>query len=181
MKATEYRLHSFVEYLCKLTDDRAALAALRRGLGQPPGYVPEMLRYISPFVTNQTSRWEERTLYMIASLFALHPAHTNEGNMGDHLARLKSKDDTALERRFAHLLSAHPDDLDVYLRQAVSILRSKEIPINWDQLLRDVRSWSHPDGQAQVRRRWARSFWSRGTTEVEDQSEENIRRDNHVY
>lgn len=168
------RPHPFIEHLCELADNRAALAVLRRGLGQPPGYVPEMLRYISPFVTDRTSRWEERALYLIASLFALHPTNTDEGNMGDHLARLKSKDDendTALERRFTHLLSAHPDDLDVYLRQAVSILRAKEIPINWNQLLQDVRSWSHPDGRAQVRRRWARSFWGRRATEAEDQSE----------
>ena len=38
----EEQKHAFVEYLEGLRNDRAALAALRRGLSQPPGAVADM-------------------------------------------------------------------------------------------------------------------------------------------
>ncbi len=152
--------HPFITYLTQtLVADRGALAALRRGLGQPPGFAPEMLRFVVPFLPERPSAWHERTLYMLASLFALHPAHTGEGNLGDHFARLKSEDNTALERRFTALLAAHPDELDIHLRRAVAMFKSKDIPVNWDQLLKDCLAWSHPERQARVRRRWAMRFW----------------------
>ncbi len=89
--------------------------------------------------------------------------------MGDHFARLRRPDvdDIAIERRFNVLLAAHPDDLGVHLRQAVSLLRSKEVPINWLQLFWDIQRWNHPVERARVRRRWARAFWGRPTPEAE--------------
>src|SRR5690554_6458706 len=143
-------IHPFISYLTgTLAEDRGALAALRRGLGQPPGHAPEMLRFVVPFLSERPSRWEERTLYMIASLFALHPANTTTGNMGDHYAALRTpENEAALERRFTALLAAHPDELDVHLRQAVARLKSKELPVNWDRLLKDCRAWHRPDWQA---------------------------------
>ena len=81
--------------------------------------------------------------------------------MGAHFAHTRSpdSDNTAIERRFVALLAAHPDDLDFYLRQAVSFLRSKEVPVNWQQLLSDVLAWSHPERY--VQKAWARAFWGR--------------------
>ncbi|MEI7990092.1 MAG: type I-E CRISPR-associated protein Cse2/CasB, partial [Chloroflexota bacterium] len=54
-------------------------------------------------------------------------------------------------------LKTHPEDLYFYLRQIMSILKSKGIPINWSQLLRDIGYWDHPNRF--VQRRWAASFW----------------------
>ena len=71
--------------------------------------------------------------------------------------RTPGGDDTAIERRFVALLAAHPDDLALYLRQAISYLRSKEVPVNWQQLLVDLQAWSHPDQY--VQKRWVRAFW----------------------
>jgi CRISPR system Cascade subunit CasB len=81
--------------------------------------------------------------------------------MGRHFAKARDRegDDTAIERRFTALLAAHPDDLDGYLRQAVSFLRSKEVPVDWHQLLTDVMAWGHPDRY--VQQQWARAFWGR--------------------
>ncbi|HOA25394.1 MAG TPA: type I-E CRISPR-associated protein Cse2/CasB [Aggregatilineales bacterium] len=154
-------IHPFISYLTgTLAKDRGALAALRRGLGQPPGHAPEMLRFVVPFLSERPSRWEESTLYLIASLFGLHPANTTSGNMGDHYAALRTPENKAgLERRFTALLAAHPDDLHVHLRQAVARLKSEEIPVNWNQLFWDCRAWNHPEWRADVRRRWAKSFW----------------------
>ncbi len=153
----------FVTHLkaLKEREDRGALAALRRGLGQPPGYAPEVLPYVVPYIPAKASRWQETTYYLIASLFGYHPEWVESGNFGDHFARLRQAggDDTAVERRFTALLAAHPDDLGTHLRQAVSLLKSKDIPVNWGQLFRDVQSWNHPEYRASVHRAWARGFW----------------------
>jgi len=151
--------HPFITRLENLRDNRGALAALRRGLGQPPGTVADMYRYVVPWLPDDAPLWRERAYYLVAALFAYHPDAGGAGNMGDHFACTRSHDDTAVERRFTALLAAHPDDLPYYLRQAVSFLKSKETPINWNQLLSDVMAWGHPDRY--VQKSWARAFWGR--------------------
>ncbi len=159
----EEKGHPFVNYLESKRDDRGALAALRRGLGHPPGTVPDMYRYVVPWLSGDAQRWKEDAYYVVAALFAYHPQKGGKGNMGDHFAKTcePQGDNTAIERRFTTLLAAHPDDLDDYLRQAVSFLKSKEVPVNWHQLLRDRMAWSHPDYRERVQKHWARSFWGR--------------------
>lgn len=153
--------HPFVEYLEGLREDRGALAALRRGLGQPPGTVAGMYRYVVPWLPDEASRRQEAAYYLLAALFAYHPAGQDTGNMGNHFARTcePGGDNTAIERRFTALLAAHPDDLDSYLRQAISFLRSKEVPVNWQQLFSDLQRWHYENRT--VQRDWARSFWGR--------------------
>ena len=157
--------HPLITYLESLRDDRAALAALRRGLGQPPGTVASMYRYVVPWLPDDTPPWRETAYYLIAALFAYHPAPGGTGSMGRHFARTRDPkgDNTAIERRFTALLSAHPDDLDFYLRQAISFLRSKDVPVDWHQLLSDLLAWGHPDRY--VQQQWARAFWGRSPKE----------------
>lgn len=159
--------HPFVEYLESLRDDRAALAALRRGLGQPSGTVASMYPYVVRWLGDDTPPWQEAAYYLIAALFAYHPAEGGTGNMGHHFARARDPkgDNTAIERRFTALLAAHPDDLDFYLRQAVSFLKSKEVPVNWHQLLSDMLAWSHP--ARYVQKQWANAFWGRARSDAE--------------
>lgn len=167
--------HNFVTYLETLADDRAARAALRRGLGQPPGTVPDMFPYIVRRLPNTVhpGSWEERCYYLIAALYAWHPVSAGTGNLGDHFARTLDPDpgrNEATERRFTALLTAHPDDLHFHLRQAISFLRSRdEIPVNWHQLMWDLRDWGYPEQRNRVQRRWAGQFWRRRS----DSSDEN--------
>jgi len=150
--------HPFITYLEGLREDRGALAALRRGLGQPPGTVPGMYRYVVPWLPADAPPWLEDAYYLVAALLAYHPASGGSGNMGNHFARTCDRgDNSAVERRFTALLAAHPEDLGFYLRQAVSFVKSKDVPVNWHQLLSDVLAWGHPDRY--VQRAWARAFW----------------------
>ena len=143
--------------------NRGALASLRRGLGQPPGTVADMYRYVEPFLGELDSgaRFKEPAFYLVAALFALHPKSTDEGNVGTHLAKTRTKNgEDALERRFTALLAAHPDDLPDYLRQTVSFLKSKEEPVNWLQLIKDLQYWDKRDNpKYSVQKRWAQEFW----------------------
>lgn len=169
---TQNASHPFIAYLQSLGEgeDRGALASLRRGLGRKPGSVPEMYRYVVPFIPQNIPTGQEAAYYLVASLFALHPKSSFQGNLGDHLAATRDQNNSdALERRFTSLLTAHPDDLPDYLRQIVSYLKSKEVPVNWDQLFRDLQSWDHPDWRENVQRHWARTFWRRSP--LLDQSE----------
>lgn len=150
--------HPFVTYLESKCDDRGALAALRRGLGQEPGTVPDMYPYVVPMLPASASRAMEATYYLLASLFAYHPDPGGAGNMGHHFRRAGGQDpDQAIERRFTALLAAHREDLPFYLRQAVSFLRSKDVPVNWHALFFDVLHWHYEDRR--VQKRWAAAFW----------------------
>lgn len=166
------KTYPFVEHLIAINqrEDRGALAALRRGLGQPPGTAYEMYPYVVPWLPTDAPRWREDAYFLTAALFAFHPLAGGVGNMGTHFARTRDQtgDNTAIERRFSVLLSAHQEELPDYLRQAVSYLRSKDLPINWHRLFTDIQSWSHPSGY--VQREWARAFWGRTGQETPNQS-----------
>lgn len=157
MSSAETKEERFISYLESKAEDRAALAALRRGLGQKPGEAPGMFPYVVRFVQD----WNEADIYMIAALFALHPSSTKFGNMGDHLRALAREigDDASTERRFVQLLRMRRGTLEPRLRQHISILKSKDIPVHWHQLFRDLRHWEHP--KRFVQRRWAGAFWYR--------------------
>ncbi|GAB4535579.1 MAG: hypothetical protein Fur0018_25950 [Anaerolineales bacterium] len=164
----------FVAYLQSLAEkqERGALAALRRGLGQPPGQAPEMYPYVIPYLPAGLHPEGEAACYLLASLFAFHPESAAKGNMGDHMAAAarQSPNSEAIERRFTVLLNAHPDDLPAYLRQTVSFLKAKGVPVNWEQLLRDLLYWAHPDYGPQIRKRWANAFWGRPQETAESES-----------
>lgn len=137
--------------------DNGALAALRRGLGQPPGTCAEMFPYLMPHLSEEQQRYHFPTYCLVASLFAYHPKTAAEGNMGEHMRNAGQESQEATERRFTNLLRAHPDDLPVHLRQAVSYLKAKDVAVNWEQLLRDLLNWENET--MAVQKAWARGFW----------------------
>jgi CRISPR system Cascade subunit CasB len=169
------REERFVEYLEELerNEDRAALAALRRSLGKSPGEAAEAHRYVLPF---NPATWEESAYYLVGGLFALHPQswRRDEGdrnltNLGVSFARLGSEvESKSIEKRFVALLNCHEDDIAEHLRHAIGLLGSKEIPVDWVQLLKDLRNWNHPDRFVQLS--WARAFWGR----AEEQTQTNV-------
>lgn len=176
----ERREDRFAAYLQELAnrDDRAALAALRRGLGRPPGEATEMYPYVVPWAPDGAGAWlsrEETAYYLVAALFGFHPLHRpappdtrpERDNLGAALLALARDDQghidmdrlKSIERRFVALLNSHPDDLPTHLRGVIGLLRGKEIPVNYAQLLRDIIAWDRDDRR--VQRTWARAFWSR--------------------
>jgi CRISPR system Cascade subunit CasB len=161
-------VNRFVGYLEKLyeTDDRAALAQLRRGIGKEPGTAAEMFKIVVPRLPHGLSPYQEDAYFLIAALFASHPEAGGQGNLGTAFARLKAATDSeSIEKRFIALLNSHEDDLATHLRHAVSLLKSTNVPIYWQRLLVDVQHWGHADRF--VQRQWARAFWSEREKESE--------------
>lgn len=108
----------------------------------------------------------EDACFDVATLFALHPSHQATGNLGAsfRLIRPESRAGArkgvkidAVERRFRVLLDADAEDLPDRLRSAVSLLGSKNVPINYATLLDDLLEWRSP--RRRVQRKWAEGFW----------------------
>jgi CRISPR system Cascade subunit CasB len=176
---------------------RATLAILRRAVGKPPGEAADAARFVWGFLPRDAPPWqvdeEEEVFHLIAGLFALHPKPWPEAdtasrsrNLGASFARLRAAVEQrgggeSVERRLVALLNSHADDLPKHLRQAISLLRSEDIPVDWLQLLRDIRGWDRDDRR--VQRRWAQAFWgaavpttsepSTATTAASDDDEED--------
>ncbi|MGI8550847.1 MAG: type I-E CRISPR-associated protein Cse2/CasB [Dehalococcoidia bacterium] len=148
--------------------DRAALAALRRGLGKKAGEAIDVYPAVYQALgEEQLAPWEEEAYFLVAPLFALYP-HGNwrraeEDGPGSHdlgasFARLaEATDSGSIEKRFQAMLNSNRDDLPEHLRHAVSLLRAHEIPVSWSDLLGDIRAWENVDRGS--RRKWARSYW----------------------
>lgn len=176
--------HPLIAHLKALQqrDDRGALAALRRGLGRPPGAVAEMHPHVARFLPPGRWNWYHECLYIVAALFGLHPdpPWSESGDMGDAFRRMAEAESQRLgevpdsiEGRFVALLKCHRDDLADHLRHAVSLARSRDVGINWEKLLRDLRNWNSE--QRWIQRRWARSFWGRADSTAEDSKHEQDR------
>lgn len=151
-------------------EDRAALAALRRGLGKAPGEVAIVFPVLVPLLPEGWLRpWHEQVAYLIPSLFALHPASWRgdgdgrwQRNFGASLRQLADQVDSAgPERRFLALLDADADNVGDHLRGLVALLANAKspVPVDWRQLTRDLLDWGRPDRP--VQRRWADAFWPR--------------------
>jgi len=167
----------YAAYLVDLAGkDRGALAALRRGLGREPGEVAEVHPYVVPWLPKGARRDVEDAYYLVASLFASHPMHwhrTEEGGrhtFGASLERLARQSGSAgVEPRLIAILNSPREDLPNRLRQAVGLLKTHEIPVDWARLLKDLRHWD--SDQRWVQRNWAADFWGARAPEPTDEND----------
>lgn len=153
----------FADYLQGLADagNAAALASFRRGLGKPPGAVPDMLRWLSPW-TSASGLREASVYFQVASLFALYPCPGGAGGMGETCAQLRRcRPGKGLEGRFTRLLGARGGDLWRHPMGLVALAREAGVPVSWARLAADMRHWDHPRRYVQMD--WAREFWGVGS------------------
>lgn len=159
---------SFIEYLEDLykKEDRAALAVLRRGLGKRPGEEMSVYLYIG-WCADKLNRNQEEAYHLVATLFGLYPSESwrssdgnpKKTNLGASLRRLKEKiGGDGVERRFVALLNANRDDMGEHLRQIIGLLKSKDVLVDWAQLLEAVEFWDAFD-ERRRQRQWAKTFW----------------------
>jgi CRISPR system Cascade subunit CasB len=153
----------FIKDLQALVKDgnRAVLARLHRGLGKDFGTVPDrdgwVIRHLPPFIVDNDFRL--RDCCLLSSLFASHENdHAVQGNLGTAFRHLAAQTNSeSVEKRFVSLLNCDREDLPDHLRHAVSLLRSREIPVNWRQMLDDLAYWD--SDYRSVQRKWSKEFW----------------------
>lgn len=173
--AEEQRFIDYLEWLLERSEDsRAAMAKLRRGMGKPPGAVPEMDRYVLTHLPESANFRQEEPYYLVAALFAYWYQSKNkaetvkEGNLGKSLRNLVKKQisegadrensEKGIEKRLNALLNSHRDDLPEHLRRIIGLLRAKDVPIYWAQLLYDIQHWDAENRF--VQHAWAKGFWT---------------------
>lgn len=66
-------------------------------------------------------------------------------------------ENAGITRRFEALLALPFEDLPGELRRFLRLLRSKDAPVNFNRLLRDLLAWER--SERSVQRRWARDYW----------------------
>ncbi|GFO83045.1 MAG: hypothetical protein A49_26720 [Methyloceanibacter sp.] len=166
--ATEVPL---VNHLIELAEkqDRAALAALRTGLGKPPGAAMRMLPIVAPFLTADEGPTASAA-FVIAALFAKHPHHARASSIGASLWKATKWEganpdgkhgEAGVAARFARALDAEPQDLPRHLEGLVALCESAGVPIDWHRLFGDLRGLlgTNEAYQTRIRTRWARDFW----------------------
>jgi CRISPR type I-E-associated protein CasB/Cse2 len=133
--------------------DRATLAELRRCLGCDLGRALSRVGRLF----NRVPDYALDDAVLVATLFAFHPGPGSGGSLGEAFHELRARAGSdSIGKRFVALLDSAKEDLPGRLRQAVSLLKSKEIALDWEQLLTDLRCWEQPSRR--VQRDWARKF-----------------------
>lgn len=161
-----------VEHLNRLVtrQDLGALALLRRGLSRQPGEIPGIYAHVLPFLElpdTATAPPRERVEHiglLVASLYALwhqgkaQPRSAANVSLGAAFRQLvRATDSASTEQRFVALLKASRDRLPDHLRHAISLLKAKDIPLDWELLFSDLYYWNTAERHTQ--QRWARDFW----------------------
>lgn len=167
----------FIDFLVSLkeAENRGALAALKKGLGRPLGTVTSMHRYVAGWA-NSSYESTNDMYYLVASLFAYYPEHTDENENGGDIYR-KVQDtfrSDNIEKRFIILLDSDEQTFAKHLQRMVGLAKSKNIKINWKTLLYDLCYWTHEDGF--VQKNWARAFWApKNDTKNKENEKENTK------
>ena len=166
-------MSSLMEFLQNNRDNRGVLAALRQGL------VPTTEMRAWPWLVRHGGVGTEQraqAVRTVAGLFAHHPEACATGSMGTTCRALCSPDEKPWEsvdatgkaiapgpmaRRLGYLLAADAGEICERVARVVLYAKSKDIPINYAQLEKDLAQWPRYG----VRERWASDFWAAQTTE----------------
>lgn len=113
--------------------------------------------------------WDAERAFLVATLMCgvRDPKRglAAQGDFGSAMAQLrhKSASGDAIQRRFGILLDADFGDagaggeLAFRLRQLVRLANSRDVPIPWESLLKDLGWWGSE--RRSVQKRWAASFF----------------------
>jgi len=154
-------MSAFLERLRRYADDRGMMANLRCVLVDSKKHRAwPVLSRIGVKVTNDVDAF-------VAGLFATHPEEMHDGNFGTTCKNIESRrgekrsDDNKLtptERRFQHLLAAEKDEeLHQRVMRMVLMAKSQGVPVNYEQLVTDLRFWTD-----RTKTEWAAAFWTPG-------------------
>lgn len=168
------------------TEDYAALAKLRRGMGHQPGEVPELYGILlenmpEVFWNNQGEVTEEEwSCYVALTLFAWHQqgndlikecVHTEQKyeSIGKTMKKLsyalnrEDKDPDAekrMQRRLQMLMTSKDmPELFYHLKSMVTLIRKEKIAINYSELAQDIYLFQFQDTRPQVSLKWAQDFY----------------------
>ena len=136
----------FITYLEGLREDRGALAALRRGLGQPPGDAREMYPYVVRWLPAEPSARREAAYYLVAASSPITPTPAGAATWGRHFAEHWIRTATTQPPSGASPRCSPRIQTTCHSicgRRSASF-KSKDVPVDWHQLFADVLGWGNP-------------------------------------
>lgn len=165
IEETRGHINIFINKLRKM--DKKELAILKRNAGYTIGESHKALGIFYRILPLSLKRYEE-LCFLIATLYALNPRENSE-DMGKTILKLnKICNNESMEQRFLNILDSEFDyigsgsygggEMAFRLRQIISLASSKDIGINWEQLLEDLIYWQGNNDRF-VQKRWAASYY----------------------
>jgi CRISPR system Cascade subunit CasB len=153
----------------------AALARLRRAAGKKPGDVNDILEhtlhdgFVSPGA-GDTPTAAETAAHIGMTLYAVHqqsrskPMHRRGHGFGSAVRVLHPTEPASppepVLRRFHALGTADSlDELVYHARGMVTLLRAKQVPLDYGLLADQLLRWQQPGGPAAIRLHWGRDFY----------------------
>lgn len=148
--------------------NRGDMAALKRNagntIGESRGAVQTFYRILPPGVA---SKYNEEIYFLVATLYGLNK-YRFTGDFGWTMRTVrKSSDLESVDKRMTILLDSDFDLIGGYqpgggemayrLRQNVRLANSKEVGVDWLQLVKDLEYWTH--SEKKVKKRWANSYF----------------------
>ena len=158
----------FVERLSKLP--RSDLAILKRSAGLTLADSRNAAGTFYRLYFGGANDRDEEVFFLVATLYGLNPRGFG-GDFGATMRSLVAKGMSrdAVDRRMTMLLDSELDLIDGFrpgggelayrLRQCVKLAVSRDVGVNWAELLDDLRKWNHQGKRTQ--KKWARSYFSR--------------------
>jgi len=144
-------------------------AALRRNAGNTIAEARGALWFYR--LLDEEGHKDREIYFLVATLMGLNK-YPLTGNFGLTMAILngKASQETTMERRFRILLDATFDggEMAFRLRQLVKLAASKEVGVDWAQLLVDLRRWHWADKR--VQKRWAQVFYAPASIDTTGES-----------
>lgn len=161
----------FITRLKNLKDnDRGAFTALKRAAGtniaqSRQGAIAAFYKILPYSLMNSK---KEEVYYLMATLYGHNDEYPFAGDFGETLRIVRNKfDSESMDRRMTGLLDSkfatskykiiRGGEFAYKLRQLVKLAKSKDVGINWLQLLKDLKNWNHPEKF--VQKKWARNYF----------------------
>jgi len=148
------KVEEFLQNICGL--DPGGKARLKRDAGKPLAEA-QSLGLFYRLLPYGLSTAQEEIFFLLATLYTLGDGGSS-GNFGASLRNARDpRNYKGLDRRVEILLDSDITQLPFRLRQAVRFLKSKQVTINWQQLLEDLLRWNY--SSRIVQKQWARAYF----------------------
>jgi len=163
------------------SNTKAALAKLRRGIGKPPGSIPEIWELTlkglpeNLFSQGGIPTEAEWAVHIALTLYALHqqgkdPVYKSMNLKGKTLGQAvrglveTQKDESRVKRRFdAAATSNDLTEFSYHLQGLVQLLKSKNIPMDYVQLTEDLYGFQRSEeDRDRIRLKWGRDYYRDG-------------------
>jgi CRISPR system Cascade subunit CasB len=149
----------------RFKDDNGAKALFKRALSGEERHIRNTYSMVLVYIPEMPQYLQEIWI-LVACLSFFYPQsiRENQRNFGYTCHGLANATQSeGADRRFRALLDTSLGDLRSPLTALIRQIKSKEIRLDYPQLLSDLCQWEHADQYIQDR--WARSFWGAPITD----------------